>query len=92
MTPVNAAYSAPDGGTPCETAYNAYVAIDDAAKQMGGSVPWTKLPDQPTFLARCAKLPAQEQECLQPRYHARHHDVCDPITKNYDKKNPVLSD
>jgi hypothetical protein len=89
LSPMLAGFSAPDGGTPCETAYNALSATDDAARGTGMAVPWTRLPDRDTFLARCAALPPQEQECMQPRYAASHHPACDPILGKYEKDNPL---
>jgi hypothetical protein len=93
MAPLAAAYDAPDGATPCETAYNAFRAMDDVAKQRGvGGVPWGTLPDRATFLARCDRLTPQEQECAQPRYQARHHKECDPIANRWENKNPLFQD
>jgi hypothetical protein len=92
LAPVNAAYQASEGATPCETAYNAFRAMEDVAKGRGSSLPFGALPPKETFVARCAKLPEQEQLCFQPRYQAQHHDICDPVAKRYEKKNPMFSD
>jgi hypothetical protein len=92
LSPMNAAFEAPDGGTPCETAYNALHAIDEGSRGTGMSVPWTTFPDRPTFLARCMALQPQEQECMQPRYAAQNHPVCDPIQNKFEKNNPLWGD
>jgi hypothetical protein len=89
LSPLTAGMDAPDGGTPCETAFLALSATDQAAKKSGFHVPWTTLPDRATFLARCNALPVQEQLCAQPRYAAQNHPVCDPIQKDYDKRSPL---
>ena len=83
LGPLAAAMHAPDGSTPCETAYNALAAIDDVARQRGQASPWKQLVDRATFLTRCAALPEQDQQCLGPRYQASHHDVCDRVTERY---------
>ncbi len=80
MQPMHLMMNAPEGGTPCETAYNAYKAFDSAAGSMsGGGRTWGKLPDQATFVARCGKLSEKEQKCLAPRYWAHNHDECDAV-------------
>ena len=90
LSPVLSAYQAPEGSTPCETAYNACAALDRGAKERGGPTPWTALPDRATFLTRCAALPAQEQQCLQPRYAAEHHDPCEAAVRRIRKTNAVF--
>jgi hypothetical protein len=77
LAPLLSAYHAPEGATPCETAYNALDALDRASRQRGAPTPWTTLPDRATFLQRCGALPPLDQQCLQPRYAAAHHDPCD---------------
>src|SRR5262249_45167007 len=49
--------------------------------------PWVELPDRAGFLARCGSLSQQEQLCLQPRYQAQKHDVCDPLLEGVKKRN-----
>ena len=90
MTPLLAMYKAPEGGTPCETAYNAFRAFDDASKGTNRGAPWVSLPDQSTFLERCNVLPRQDQECLQPRYAAKHHDLCDPVQNRIRNDKSLL--
>ncbi len=89
LLPVSGAFDAPQGATACETAYNAVRAIDEASRARGSHTPWSSLPDRDTFLARCAALPPQEQQCYQPRYAAENHPTCDPIFKKYAKNNPL---
>lgn len=83
LSTLEAALHAPDGATPCETAYNALTALDVAARQTDQPRPWKTLADRPTFLGRCAALPQQEQLCLGPRYQAQNHGACDPIIDRY---------
>ena len=89
LSPFAAGFDAPAGATPCETAYNALHAIDDKARSMGKTTPWSTLPDRESLLARCNALPPQEQQCYQPRYAAQNHPVCDPIFRKYKKNNPL---
>jgi hypothetical protein len=83
MAPLEAALDAPEGSTPCESAYNSIKALDDASHKASQATPWKQLADRDTFLGRCAKLPAQDQQCLAARYQAHHHDVCDAILPRY---------
>jgi hypothetical protein len=87
LAPLAAMMKAPDGTTPCETAFNAFSAYDTMAKSQGNPRPWVELPDRAGFLARCGSLSQQEQQCLQPRYQAQHHDVCDPLLEGVKKRN-----
>jgi hypothetical protein len=89
LAPLTAMMKAPDGATPCETAFNAFSAYDTTAKAQGGARPWVELPDRAGFLTRCGTLSQQEQQCLQPRYQARQHDVCDPLLEGI-KNRKVL--
>lgn len=77
--PGHAMFEAPEGSTPCETAYNAYKAFDDTAKEIGRPTPWASMPDKPRFLANCARLPEAQQRCMQPKYGVQHHPECDPL-------------
>jgi hypothetical protein len=89
LQPISGVFDAPQGATPCETAYNAVSAVDQASRARNRTTPWDVLPDRDTFLARCAALPPQEQQCYQPRYSAENHPTCDPIFKKYAKNNPL---
>jgi hypothetical protein len=91
MSPVLAMFKAPEGSTPCETAYNAFHAFEVAQQHKGGGdAPWGALPERSVFLARCATLPEQEQLCFQPRYLARHHAECDPLVEHVDPRHHPL--
>lgn len=90
LAPVLSAYHAPEGATPCETAYNACEALDRASRQRGTPTPWTALPDRATFLQRCGALPPQDQQCLEPRYAAAHHDPCDARVHKLLQDNAVF--
>src|SRR5204863_2091638 len=69
-------YKAPLGSTPCETAYNAYLAASDTlARQFNGVVP-----PHGEFIERCGTLPELVQQCLAPRYWRDHRDACDQST------------
>jgi len=87
LAPMTAMMKAPDGATPCETAFNAFSAYDTTAKAQGAARPWAELPDRTGFLARCGGLSQPEQQCLQPRYQAQHHDVCDPLLEGVKSRN-----
>ncbi|MGZ3451483.1 MAG: hypothetical protein ACXVEF_17875 [Polyangiales bacterium] len=89
MTPITAGLKAPAGNTPCETAYNGLEAYDHATQEQGGA-PWGTLVSRDVFIARCAKLPELEQQCLQPRYPGDHPGVCDKILEKYDGKNALF--
>lgn len=90
MAPLRAAMNAPEGSTPCESAYNSLEALDEASRKQGQATPWKQLADRDTFLGRCGKLPAPDQQCLAARYQAHHHDVCDPILQRYGGDNPLF--
>lgn len=90
LAPVLSAYQAAQGATPCETAYNACLALDLASRQRNAPTPWTTLPDRATFLQRCNALPSQDQQCLQPRYAAAHHDPCDARVRKLRQDDAVF--
>jgi hypothetical protein len=77
--PLDALYRAPEGKTPCESAYNAYKAEQDTSKQHGVKSHFTKLADRATFLTRCDALPKAAQPCMIPRYRADHVAECDKL-------------
>ena len=70
-------YDAPDGGTPCETAYIAFKLSQDYATehQVKPVVMW--LAPRQEFLDRCGALPPRRRLCLAPRYLLHHRDECD---------------
>lgn len=70
-------YDAPDGGTPCETAYLAFKASQDYAADHPVKQVITWLAPRQDFLDKCATLAPTTQLCLGPRYLVRHRDECD---------------
>jgi hypothetical protein len=84
MAAVLALQNAPEGATPCETAYNAYKASKDVSDTQGVKAVVLSLAPRDEFLARCAALPPDTQACLAPRYMSKHRADCqraDPGTK-----------
>jgi hypothetical protein len=84
MAAVLAMQNAPDGATPCETAYNAFKASKDVSDKQGVKAVVLSLAPRDEFLARCAGLPPDTQACLAPRYMWKHRADCqraDPGTK-----------
>ena len=76
MAAVLAMQNAPEGATPCETAYNAFKASKDVSDTEGVKAVVLSLAPRDEFLARCAKLPPQTQVCLAPRYMWQHRADC----------------
>jgi hypothetical protein len=74
--PVGAMYTAPEGDTPCESALNAIKAEQDASAERGSKSRFIKVAERDEFLARCRELPGEAQQCLVPKYLARHRDEC----------------
>jgi hypothetical protein len=76
MAAVLALQNAPDGATPCETAYNAFKASKDVSDTQGVKAVVLSLAPRDEFLARCAGLPPDTQACLTPRYMSKHRADC----------------
>ena len=76
MAAVLALQNAPEGATPCETAYNAFKASKDVSDTEGVKAVVLRLAPRDEFLARCAQLPATTQACLTPRYMWKHRADC----------------
>ena len=72
-----AMYSAPEGSTPCESAYNALKASQDVSTQQHVTPVVLRLAPQAEFLQRCGALPEATQRCLVPRYMSKHRTECD---------------
>lgn len=72
-----ALYQAPEGATPCESAYNAFKNSIDVSTQQQLKAVVLRLPPRDEFLARCATLPSAVQQCLVPQYGAAHRTECD---------------
>jgi len=72
MSAMLAMYHAPEGATSCESAYNAFKYSQDwaAEKDVAPVVEWLAPRDE--FLAKCAGLSPQVQQCMVPRYLSEH--------------------
>jgi len=86
-----AGLNAAEGSTPCESVYNAYLAMQISAEQADSEMPWGPLPARDVVIARCNGLQEIEQRCLVPRYTARHHDECDSLAARFATDNPLFS-
>ncbi|MGD0528990.1 MAG: hypothetical protein ABSE49_27880 [Polyangiaceae bacterium] len=76
MSAVLELYRAPQGTTPCETAYNAFRASLDFSTQHPVTPVVLRLASHEDFIARCSGLPVLTQECLAPRYISEHRAEC----------------
>lgn len=66
--------NAPEGKTPCETAYNAIEAEQAAARMRKGKSMFKWVAPKAEFLAACRTLPEKTQQCMAPRYRGEHDD------------------
>ena len=82
LAPVQAMMNAPEGKTPCETAYNAIEAEQKTARAKGLPSVFRKVAPRGEFLALCANLPEDAQRCFAPRYASLHRTECN------DKRPP----
>jgi len=89
-SPAIAMLKAPEGKTPCETAYNAYHAFDTAPDPYHIPRPWGKLPPKDVFIARCEAQPREVQLCLQPRYSTRNTSACEAPLKRVYASNELF--
>jgi hypothetical protein len=78
VAPLSAALAAPEGKTPCESAWNAFEALDSAAKKDRIPPPWTTFPAKDAFLGACGGLSADAQQCLIPKNQG-NRAKCDPV-------------
>jgi hypothetical protein len=76
MGAVLALYHAPEGSTPCESAYNAFKASQDLATQKQLTPVVLKLAPHDQFIATCGALPPKTQQCMVPLYLAEHRPEC----------------
>jgi len=72
-----AMYNAPAGATPCESAYNAITAEQDAAKTLKRDSVFTFVAAKPDFLKLCNAQSVTAQQCLVPKYQDEHSPECD---------------
>ena len=77
-----AAMNAPEGSTPCDSAYNALLAFQAKLRDLKGPEAGASMrppPERAQFLASCTKLPDTDQPCMIPKYQVSHHEQCDPV-------------
>jgi hypothetical protein len=79
LSAFTALYTAPEAGTPCETAYNAFKASQDFAAQNAVTPVVLKLAPRDEFLQRCNALPPATQKCVVPKYLTDHRAECDGL-------------
>lgn len=77
-------YRAPEGSTPCESAYNAFKASEDYANENKVTPVVLWLDSRDDFLAKCGALPGPAQPCLVPLYLARHRPQCDKVRPSFE--------
>lgn len=68
--------NAPEGATPCETAYLALEAERGAARLRGGASMFEWIAPKHEFIAACEALPEAAQRCMAPRYRREHDQAC----------------
>jgi hypothetical protein len=73
---MQAMLNAPDGATPCETAYAAIEAEQQATKLRGTKSIFEWVAPRPDFLASCQALTETQQRCMSVRYKRAHADEC----------------
>jgi hypothetical protein len=81
---------APEGATPCETAYNAFKASYDVSQTQDVKAVVLRLAPRDEFLAKCATLPPDGQVCLGPRYAARHRPECEAARPTPEALSPMV--
>jgi hypothetical protein len=73
---MQAMLDAPEGATPCETAYAAIEAEQQATKLRGTKSIFEWVAPRPDFLASCQALTEAQQRCMALRYKRAHDDEC----------------
>jgi hypothetical protein len=73
---MEAMMNAPDGATPCETAYLAIEAEQQAVKLRGTKSIFAWVAPKPDFLASCQELTPAQQKCMALRYRRGHDEEC----------------
>ena len=68
--------NAPEGATPCETAYAAIDAEQQAAKLRGTKSIFEWVAPKPDFLTNCQALTPGQQKCMVPHYRRAHDEEC----------------
>lgn len=87
---MRAMYAAPEGKTPCESAYNAFKAADDLARSGHARAVIVHLASREDFLARCAALAPKVQSCMVPAYMARHREECEAARPAPEVLKPMV--
>jgi hypothetical protein len=90
MGAVNALYHAPEGSTPCESAYNAFKNSLDVSTQKQLTPVVFKLAPRDQFLATCGSMPAMTQQCLVPLYLSEHRDACQSAKPQRDLLDSIV--
>ena len=72
MGSILALYHAPEGSTPCETAYNAFKASQDYSAREKVTAAVVGLAPREDFLQRCNALSPATQRCMVPLYMTQH--------------------
>lgn len=76
MSAVLALYKAPEGNTPCESAYLAFKSSQDVAEQQHVTPVVLRLAPHDEFIAKCTAQPPLTQQCFVPKYLAEHRPEC----------------
>lgn len=91
MGAVVALYHAPDGGTPCETAYNAFKASLDLSTEKQLTPVVLKLAPRDQFLATCGGLSPVTQQCMVPLYLVDHRSECEKAKPPQDVLDSLVT-
>jgi hypothetical protein len=78
------AAAAAGGGTPCEQAFNGIEAMVKAMEAKMGPGKSKPLPPKEKFLAACAELPANVQNCMSMSYAMAHQQECQEAQTKLD--------
>jgi hypothetical protein len=73
---MEAMMTAPEGATPCETAYAAIEAEQQAVKLRGTKSIFEWVAPKPDFLTSCQALTPGQQKCMALRYRRAHDEEC----------------
>lgn len=74
-----------EGGTPCETAYNASIAMIESMRK---NLPADRqpseddIPSKEDFVARCSQLPPEAQQCMTMAYAMAHQQECQAVMQS----------
>lgn len=88
--PYRAAIGAPEGSSPCESAYNAREAFESKAAELGLPPPWKTARTRKDFVAECSKRSDEEQRCLVPKYQMGHWNDCTERVERMKRRGDPL--